>query len=250
MKIRPTPKHDGPTGYSIGRRSYYQWRVGNCAYFALDTRSHRLLHDGKKPAKADTSILGAEQRAWLKEEMAKSDADFFFVVSSVPFMIPHDGSGGMAFMPVDKNDSWAVYLHEREELIRFWETLNRPVVVLTGDLHNSFAIKITEKVWEFCCGPHNSSNHPTGSEGRRPPTGTYQAGNRACDIRWSSYFLDDTPQEVRRRPIYCVIQANNVFNNPPVVGRDRWVAYPHPQLVLQYYDGRTGDLLYAEAIRK
>jgi hypothetical protein len=31
-------------------------------------------------------------------------------------------------------------------------------------------------------------------------------------------------------------------------GQDRWVAYPHPQVVFQYYHGRTGELAYAEAV--
>ena len=32
------------------------------------------------------------------------------------------------------------------------------------------------------------------------------------------------------------------------LGDKRWVAYPHPQVIFQYYDGRTGELDYAEAI--
>jgi hypothetical protein len=31
-------------------------------------------------------------------------------------------------------------------------------------------------------------------------------------------------------------------------GDPRWVAFERPQVVTQYYDGRSGDLLYAEAI--
>lgn len=34
-------------------------------------------------------------------------------------------------------------------LIKFWESLNKPVIVMTGDLHNSFAVKVTDKVWEL-----------------------------------------------------------------------------------------------------
>ena len=39
------------------------------------------------------SLLGEKQKQWLVEEMRKSDADFFFVVSSVNFMVPHVGPG-------------------------------------------------------------------------------------------------------------------------------------------------------------
>ncbi len=48
--------------------------------------------------------------------------------------------------------------------------------------------------------------------------------------------------------MYCVVQVNNVFNNPLELGGERWVAYPQPQVIFQYYDGRTGDLQYAESI--
>jgi hypothetical protein len=49
-------------------------------------------------------------------------------------------------------------------------------------------------------------------------------------------------------PYFCVVQVNNVFNMPQQLGDTRRVAYPHPQVVFQYYDGRTGDLAYAESI--
>ena len=44
------------------------------------------------------------------------------------------------------------------------------------------------------------------------------------------------------------MQVNNVLNNPLRPGQDRWVAYPRPQVVFQYYDGLTGELRYAESI--
>jgi len=45
-----------------------------------------------------------------------------------------------------------------------------------------------------------------------------------------------------------VVQVNNVLTNRREAGPDRLVAYPRPQVVFQYYDGFTGDLLYAESI--
>jgi len=44
------------------------------------------------------------------------------------------------------------------------------------------------------------------------------------------------------------VQINNVFNQPKKLGDKRWVAYPHPQIIFQYFDGKTGELDYAEAI--
>ncbi len=250
LRIEPKPKVASESMYSIGRRSYYRQRVGNMDLFFIDTRTHRDRHDGRDPAKPGVSMLGKEQREWLLREMAASDADFLAMVSSVNFMIPHDGAGGMSAHAVDKDDAWTAFVDEREQLIAAWEKLDKPVLVFTGDLHNSFAIRITPKIWEFCCGPHNSRNHPLGSEGRRPPNGPFTSRGRACDIRWSTFFLDDTPRELRGQPVYAVVQVNNVFNNPIVPGQDRWIAYPKPQVIVKYHDGLTGEMLYAEAVRK
>ena len=73
-------------------------------------------------------------------------------------------------------------------------------------------------------------------------------GGREVEIRWSSFALPDTPNHLRNRVIYCIAQINNVWRNPKEDGKERWVAYPKPQAVMQYYDGMTGDLLYAESI--
>ena len=119
---------------------------------------------------------------------------------------------------------------------------------MTGDLHNSFAVKISERVWEFASGPMNSQNHPAKSEGGRPANGPFDSRGRQVDIRWSSYIRDDVPATLRKMPYYAVAQINNVFNNPTEPGKPRWVAYPRPHLVIQYYDGLTGDLVYAESV--
>ena len=246
VRIRPAAKHTGTASYSLGRLSYYRLGVSNCDFFVLDTRSHRQMHDVRRPHKPGLSMLGARQKAWLKEGMAASNADFLFVVSSVNFMVPHVGGG--AVRASNKDDAWTVFLEEREELIRFWDSLGKPVFVLTGDLHNSFAIKITDRVWEFASGPHNSQNHRASDESDRPPNGPFDSRGRLCEIRWSSYFRDDIPRRNLRYPVYCVVQVNNVFNNPLDPGHDRWVAFPHPQVIFQYFDGHTGELRYAEAV--
>lgn len=196
-------------------------------------------------------MIGQSQKNWLTREMKASAADFFFVISSANFTIPHVGGTGplaASLTDTNKDDAWTVFLGEREELIQFWDSLRKPVFILTGDLHNSFAIKITDRVWEFASGPHNSTNHPLSSEGDRPTNGRFDSGGRKVEIRWSSFMQPDTPNEMRNRPVYCVVKVNNVFNNPVKSGTDRWVAYKHPQAIFQYYDGLTGELLYAESI--
>ncbi|MGY8770942.1 MAG: alkaline phosphatase D family protein [Pirellulales bacterium] len=248
VQIRPTARADGTTAYSIGRRSYGKFRVANCDFYLLDTRTHRMMHNVYDPNKKGVSMLGKQQLAWLKKEMKNSDAEFFFVFSSVNLMIPHAGGGGAKIQTSNKDDAWTVFVEEREELINFWDSLNKPVCVLTGDLHNSFAIKVTDRVWEFASGPHNSVNHRLSDEGDRPITGRYKFGPRACEIRWSTSMQGDIPRSQRHMPSYCVVQVNNVFNNPLEKGDTRWIAFPQPQVIFKYYNGLTGELRYAETI--
>ena len=249
LRLHMPAAASGTSSYSIGRRNYGKIRVANCDIFLLDTRSHREMHDLRQPAKPGLSILGSHQRQWLVDSMRDSDADFFFLVSSVPMMVPHSGAGGFEFDTANKEESWVAFLDERETLVDFWDGLGKPVMIMTGDLHNSFAIKITDRVWEFCCGPHNSVNHvPSNDEGDRPATGWYDSGPRKCDIRWSSYILPDIPRLDRCYPYYCLVRVNNVFNMPQKIGGTRWVEYPHPQVILQYFDGRSGELAYSETI--
>ena len=248
IKVSPEFKADSNSVYSIGKGLFSRMTVSNCDIFILDTRTYREMHDTRKP-NAPVSMIGKRQKAWLKTEMKKSSADFFFIVSSVNFMVPHVGSNAEGKgMVANKDDAWTVFLNEREELIKFWEEMDKPVFVLTGDLHNSIAVKITDKIWEFASAPHNSPNHILKFEGSRPVNGPFQYGPRPCFIRWSSAMLNDTPKPQRRTPIYCIVQVNNIFNNPKEEGKDRWVAYPIPQVIFQYYSGISGDLLYSETV--
>lgn len=244
LQIRPAPSADGRgLSYSVGMRNHFRFRVGNAEFFLLDTRSHRDLHDIRRPAQPGISMIGGKQKRWLLEGMRKSDADFFFVVSEVAFTIPHIDPE-----QPEKDESWTVYLEEREELMAFWESLGKPVFLLTGDLHNSFAVQVSDRIWEFLSSPHNSPNHYFTEEGNRPPSGDFEYNGRKVNIRWSSFWLDDVPAEFLRQPYYSVVKINNVFNNPDADGRDRWVAFPQPQVIFQYYDGLTGELAYAESV--
>ncbi len=245
LQLRPPPRADSVSSYSIGRLNYWNHSVANTEFFFLDTRSHRQLHDIDDPYRQGVSMLGDRQKRWLKESMGRSTADFLFVVSSVNFVIPHVGPG---MAGPNKDEAWTAIVAEREELIRFWDGLGKQVFVLTGDLHNSFAIRVTDRVREFASAPHSSRNHPLGSEAGRPPNGRFVSRGRPVEIRWSTFFLDDSPAAGRARPVYCVVRINSVFENPDADGSRRFVAYPRPQAVFQYYDGLTGELLYAESI--
>lgn len=244
LQLRPAPEEGGTDlVYSIGRRAYYDFQVSNAHFFVLDTRSHRDVHDKDQPAKEGVQMLGPRQKQWLKTGMRQSDADVFFVVSSVSLMIPH-----VSPSDPEKDESWTSYLDAREDLIRFWDELGAPVLVLTGDLHNSMAIGVTDNVREYMASPHNSPNHSLEKEGNRPPSGPFDSNGRPVDIHWSSFWLEDVPGEYKQQPYYTVISLKNVFKNPGPETEDRWVAYPTPRVLVQYYDGRTGELAYTESV--
>ena len=246
LRISPPARAAGEQTYSIGRYYHFRMPVSNAEFFFVDTRGHRQMHDIEDPMREGVSVLGESQKAWLKQSMRESTADFLLVVSSVNLMVPH--ILGRADRPSNKDEAWTAVAAEREELIRFWDSLGKPVLVLTGDLHNSFAIKITDTVWEFASGPHNSTNHFLAEEANRPTNGKFESRGRECDIRWSS-FVPNGVGGRKRRPVYAVVQVNNTFRVPgDGVEPDIHAAFAVPQLVLQYYDGLTGDLLYAESI--
>ena len=70
--------------------------------------------------------------------------------------------------------------------------------------------------------------------------------------------MPNEAQGRKRRPVYTVVQVNNTFRVPGGLEEgqgspdrpedDVWAAYDTPQVTFQYYDGLTGELLYAESI--
>lgn len=244
IKISPVPTVDGRNlSYSIGKQNYFKFRVSNCEFFVLDTRTLRDQHDIDNPWKADISMIGERQRKWLQQSMRESDAEFMFVVSSVNFTVPH-----VSPRQPDKDEAWTAFMSERQELFTFWKSLDAPVFLLSGDLHNSMAIHIDEDLWEFAAGPHNSPNHYAMEEGGRPAAGKFTYHGETVNIRWSSFFLDDVPRKYLRQPYYCLVEVKNVFLNPTGENENRFVAYDQAHVIFQFYDGLTGELAYAETI--
>lgn len=72
LRIQPVAKEDGVASYSIGRLSHYRFRVANCDFFVLDTRSHRQLHDTSQPDKPGLSMLAkdSESGCWTAWNLA------------------------------------------------------------------------------------------------------------------------------------------------------------------------------------
>jgi len=88
------------------------------------------------------TILGAEQKAWWKETMKRSDATWKLWGNEVALLrlrIQQLGATDVSDRVVTA-DSWDGYATERNELLGFLRTQAiKNVVVLTGDIHSSYA---------------------------------------------------------------------------------------------------------------
>jgi hypothetical protein len=45
-----------------------------------------------------------------------------------------------------------------------------------------------------------------------------------------------------------VVRVNNAYNVPDKHGHDRWIAYPEPQVLFEFHDGYSGELVFAYAV--
>ena len=104
---------------------WFKHSYGGVDFFFLDGRYHRDPSVGSDmPAK---SMLGAAQKAWLKDELLKSRAPFKILVS---------GGGWSSAERADGGDSWGVYTAERNEIFEFIRDRGiGGVVCISGDSH-------------------------------------------------------------------------------------------------------------------
>ncbi|EZH73875.1 hypothetical protein ATO12_13385 [Aquimarina atlantica] len=83
------------------------------------------------------SILGSEQFNWLTDQLSISTAKWRIIGNQVMVM-PWNG--------VPSNDAWDGYAEERDRLLNYIKTNSiHNVVVLTGDIHSTFAGEIRYK---------------------------------------------------------------------------------------------------------
>lgn len=122
-----------------------------------DYRSPNNLPDG--PAK---TILGAEQKEWLRRSLSQSDARFKLIFSPTPIVGPDRPN---------KRDNHAndVFAHEGNELRQMF-TDQDGVIVFCGDRHWQYA-SVDEKsgLWEFGCGPGSEKHQFGWKPGDRRP---------------------------------------------------------------------------------
>lgn len=151
------------------KRLYRSLRWGqHVELFILDTRQYRDANFADDHDNAPKSMLGREQLTWLKQRLAKSDATWKIIVSSVPMSIP------TGFPPENGRDGWANFdqetgfEYELTDILRFMQRQGiYNTVWLTTDVHFSegfrykpFADAPDFEVYEFVSGPLNAGVFP------------------------------------------------------------------------------------------
>jgi len=108
---------------------YQAFTIGRVRFLLTDTRSARIHRSAAEgPHK---TILGAEQKAWLKDQLLAGKDRYSLIVwvSSAPWL------GGLQHF-ADNEDGWANYRTERAELGSFIEAEGiRNLLMLCADAH-------------------------------------------------------------------------------------------------------------------
>jgi hypothetical protein len=148
-----------------------------------------------------------------------------------------------------KEDGFTGALKERDELLNFFDSLEKPVLLLTGDLHNAYILQISDNVWECMIGPLNSGNHNLASAGNPPMGGWFDSEGWPVKIKWVSSFPNKLSFLHLRNNYYGVISINNIIKSAKGEKAGyHFIAYDEPQVIVQVYDAYTGKLVYAEGI--
>jgi alkaline phosphatase D len=94
------------------------------------------------------SMLGAEQKAWMKASLAGSNATWKLWGNPVPMMRVKIKPGPVAALAVDRvlnGDGWDGYPGERNEMLTYLRTQDiKNVLVITGDWHAHFAATLMD----------------------------------------------------------------------------------------------------------
>lgn len=249
LQITPAARANETLSYSIGTHHYYDWRIANCHFFALDTRGERSNRNPADRWDPSLFILGAAQKQWLLDGVRSTTADFIFLISPDPWTLYHTAAHVGGSDEDDKGDGFPSFVHERKELIEALDSIPKPVLIFTGDVHASASVRITNNVWEMMCGPLGSTGHPLGTLGNPPRGGHWKSKGRDVEIRWITGFPNNMPYQRIRNTYYGIVQVNNVLKvGKPDGSGYQWVAYDQPQVIVRWHDGYTGRLAYAESI--
>jgi alkaline phosphatase D len=174
MPIRPIPQQAG--------RVYRKIAYGPLLdVFLIDMRSYRDSTWNKRDDNSDTFILGPVQLAWLKRELAASDATWKVIAADLPIGIVSEDAIALGDGPPERREC------EIADLLSFIKRAGvRNTVWLTADMHytaahhydpNRAVFQDFEPFWEFVSGPlHAGTWAPGKLDNTFGPAALYQKG--------------------------------------------------------------------------
>ena len=174
MPIRATPAQAG----RIYRRIGYGPLLD---VFLIDMRSYRDSTWNKRDDPTDAFIFGATQLAWLKRELAASDATWKVIAADLPIGLISEDAIALGDGPPERRE------HEIADLLSFTKRAGiRNVVWLTADMHytaahyydpNRAVFQDFEPFWEFVSGPLHAGTWPPGElDNTFGPAAMFQKG--------------------------------------------------------------------------
>jgi alkaline phosphatase D len=149
--------------------------------FLIDMRSYRDSTWNKRDDRSDTFILGKAQLAWLKRELAASDATWKVIAADLPIGLISLDAIALGDGPPERRE------HEIADLLAFIKRAGvRNTVWLTADMHytaahhydpNRAVFTDFEPFWEFVSGPlHAGTWGPGELDNTFGPKAMFQKG--------------------------------------------------------------------------
>jgi alkaline phosphatase D len=149
--------------------------------FLIDMRSYRDSTWNKRDDPGDAFILGTTQLAWLKRELAASDATWKVIAADLPIGLISLDAIALGDGPPERRE------HEIADLLSFMKRAGiRNTVWLTADMHytaahhydpNRAVFSDFEPFWEFVSGPlHAGTWAPGELDNTFGPAAMFQKG--------------------------------------------------------------------------
>jgi alkaline phosphatase D len=174
MPIRPFPEQAGRVYRKIGYGPLLD-------VFLIDMRSYRDSTWNKRDDPTDSFILGPVQLAWLKRELAASEATWKVIAADLPIGLISEDAIGLGDGPPQRREC------EIADLLSFMKRAGiRNTVWLTADMHytaahrydpNRAVFQDFEPFWEFVSGPlHAGTWAPGQLDNTFGPAAMFQKG--------------------------------------------------------------------------
>ncbi|MEA2918092.1 MAG: alkaline phosphatase [Bradyrhizobium sp.] len=174
VPIREIPKEAGRVYRKIAYGPLFD-------VFLIDMRSYRDSTWNKRDDASDTFILGPAQLAWLKRELASSDATWKVIAADLPIGLISEDAIALGDGPPQRRE------HEIADLLAFMKRAGvSNTVWLTADMHytaahhydpNRAVFQDFEPFWEFVSGPlHAGTWAPGELDNTFGPKAMFQKG--------------------------------------------------------------------------